>query len=633
MKKLITLCLVLTVFASGIFAQLSSYGFSAYSSTYTPITGTTAPLDYVDNGRTGLLPIGFSFVYDGASYTALEASTNGMVKLGATFLSNNDVSFIRTLVNNPERPILAPLWDDLMVTSLTDLSYQTTGSSPNKIFTLQWALVKWPYANSNASIEFQLKLYEGSNKIEFIYNQLPGITGGAGALIGISAVATGPGNYWCVQSPGASPAVSSTTQTLISTKPANGQVYAFQPLAACSTPLSAGTTVSSENTVCNTTNFNLSVNGASQATGLSYQWQSSTDNNNWQDITGATGIVLATTQTASKYYRRSISCGASTSYSSSVLVSQMATPAITSSGATSFCQGNFVALTSSAATGNQWYNNGTAISGATGPVYNAGTNGNYTVISTVGSCSSSASSPVTITVNPIPAQSTITVTGATTFCQGGSVTLTSSIGSGNQWYLNGTAISGAASASYIANQQGNYTVIVTSNGCSSPASAATVVTVNAIPNAPVISLAGNTFSSSVSSGNQWFRDGVSIPGATGQNYQASSFGSYTSKLTVNSCTSTASNALTFIPTGINSPSLEKNIVITNPVRNELLISYKGNEARFDLVVSDLNGRTIAHSTFNSNYKLNMRSNTPGVYLLRIINRRTGEQLQQLIIKE
>src|SRR5947209_13254755 len=83
--------------------------------------------------------------------------------------------------------------------------------------------------------------------------------------------------------------------------------------------------------------------------------------------------------------------------------------------------------------------------------------GNSTVLATTNACPSAASLATTVTVNQTPATPTITG-GPLTFCQGGSVTLTSSAATGNQWYLNGGAISGATNATYSATASGNYTI-------------------------------------------------------------------------------------------------------------------------------------------------------------------------------
>ncbi|MCW3103576.1 MAG: hypothetical protein JWO09_2016 [Bacteroidetes bacterium] len=64
------------------------------------------------------------------------------------------------------------------------------------------------------------------------------------------------------------------------------------------------------------------------------------------------------------------------------------TPTITQSGST---------LTSSAATGNQWYLNGSPIPGETGQSYSFLSNGNYTVVVTAAGCSSASSAVTSIT--------------------------------------------------------------------------------------------------------------------------------------------------------------------------------------------------------------------------------------------
>ena len=67
--------------------------------------------------------------------------------------------------------------------------------------------------------------------------------------------------------------------------------------------------------------------------------------------------------------------------------------------------------------------------------------------------------------------------------------LTSSSATGNQWYLNGVAIAGATGQIHVTTTNGNYTVVVTANGCASAASAVTNVTNTGIADA----MAGMSF--------------------------------------------------------------------------------------------------------------------------------------------
>ena len=80
-----------------------------------------------------------------------------------------------------------------------------------------------------------------------------------------------------------------------------------------------------------------------------------------------------------------------------------ATPTITPGGPTTFCSGGNVTLTSSSASGNQWYAGGVLIGGATGQQYVASTSGNYTVRVTGGNgCTSASSAQTTVTAQTLP---------------------------------------------------------------------------------------------------------------------------------------------------------------------------------------------------------------------------------------
>jgi len=208
-----------------------------------------------------------------------------------------------------------------------------------------------------------------------------------------------------------------------------------------------------------------------------------------------------------------------------------------------FCSGTVVTLTSSSETGNQWYLNGNPIGGATAQQYHPTVTGDYTATVTANGCTSAPSASTSLTVKPIPAAPTITPAGPTTVCTGGSVTLTSSSASENQWYWNG-GLDGSAQQNN-ATAPGSYTVTVTVDGCTSPPSAPTIVTQSPFP-APRITNATTTtfcaggsvtFTSSSATGNQWNLDGRPIAGAGDQQYTASASGTYTVMTAANGCTS------------------------------------------------------------------------------------------------
>jgi hypothetical protein len=348
-----------------------------------------------------------------------------------------------------------------------------------------------------------------------------------GGQTGQQYVATTSGSYTVVVTAGGCPSA-----------PSAATVVTVNPIPATPTITPGGPT-----TFCTGGSVTLT---SSSATGN--QWYESGN-----PIGGATAQqYVATTSGSYTVIVTASGCPSSPSAATVVTVNPIpATPTVTPGGPTTFCAGGSVTLTSSSATGNQWSLNGNPIGGATAQQYVATLQGSYTVIVTQSGCSSSASAPQVVTVNPAPATPTITPGGPTSFCTGGSVTLTSSSATGNQWSLNGNPIGGETNQQYVATASGNYTVVVTASGCPSAPSAATTVTVNPIPPTPVIGTGGPTtfcaggsvtLTSSSATGNQWSLDGNPIGGATAQQYVATASGSYTVVVTTSGCPSAASAA-------------------------------------------------------------------------------------------
>jgi hypothetical protein len=116
---------------------LSNHILTSSSGTFTELSGAnvqTLAVGNTDDGFYPLAPIGFNFTYSGTVYTQVSASTNGWMRFGS--LANSDLT--NNLTNGGARPLAAPLWDDLEVnpTSST-VSYLTTGTAPNRVFTMQ----------------------------------------------------------------------------------------------------------------------------------------------------------------------------------------------------------------------------------------------------------------------------------------------------------------------------------------------------------------------------------------------------------------------------------------------------------------------------------------------------------------
>ncbi|MFL6246902.1 MAG: carboxypeptidase regulatory-like domain-containing protein [Thermoanaerobaculia bacterium] len=370
-----------------------------------------------------------------------------------------------------------------------------------------------------------------------------------GSVLLTSSSATG--NQWYLNG---NPIGGETNQTYSAT--ATGSYTVVVTASGCPSPPSSATSVIVNPAPATPT---IAPNGPTTfCTGGSVLLTSSSaSGNQWyfngNPIGGETNQTYAATATGSyTVIVTALACPSAPSAATSVTVNPFpATPTITPGGPTTFCAGGSVLLTSSSASGNQWYLNGNPIGGEINQTYSATSTGSYTVVVTASGCANAPSEAVSVIVNPAPAAPTITPGGPTTFCAGGSVLLTSNSPSGNQWYLNGTPIGSETNQTYSATGSGSYTVVATESGCPSPASAAMVVTVNPIPATPVIGTGGPTtfctggsvlLTSSSASGNQWYLNGNPIGGATNQQYSATASGNYTVNVTTSGCASAPSAA-------------------------------------------------------------------------------------------
>jgi hypothetical protein len=119
------------------------------------------------------------------------------------------------------------------------------------------------------------------------------------------------------------------------------------PATACVSPVSGGTSAASSTSVCPNQNFNLSISGQTLASGLTYQWESSTTATGpWTAITGATSLFYTTSQTSDKYYRCVVSCASASSSAPSTAVQVTTLPNLAAGTYTIGSGGTYASFTS-----------------------------------------------------------------------------------------------------------------------------------------------------------------------------------------------------------------------------------------------------------------------------------------------
>lgn len=221
---------------SSVGLEANNYCFSVASRSYNTLTGTNVPTlgASADDVTSAAIPLPFSFNFGGSEYSNVRVSSNGWMSFASTFTISAAQNYTNTAANaNLIRPVLMPLWDDLVCTSIP--KYTTSGTAPNRIFKVEWSGQKWSYGAFGPVISFQIWLYEKSNVIEYIYDRdFWGVSNTAFATIGIYDA---NGKYLTLNNTTASPSASSTEFTLnLNAKPAIGQVYKFTPPPIISYP-------------------------------------------------------------------------------------------------------------------------------------------------------------------------------------------------------------------------------------------------------------------------------------------------------------------------------------------------------------------------------------------------------------
>jgi parallel beta-helix repeat protein len=319
----------------------------------------------------------------------------------------------------------------------------------------------------------------------------------------------------------------------------NDVAAGFQPLpGSCNSPVTNLQLSNTTNVIC----YGASTGSAILSFDNGYQLSYAVNGSAYNPLAGS---PLVLNNLSAGIYEVHVKDGGGNEVMLSFSITQPALPltVLTSaSGATSFCSGESVTLSSAASTGNQWFADGNPINGANNSTYIATASGSYSVVTTNANGCTATSDAIVVTVNPLPTIPVVSSNSSTTFCSGGSTVLSSSAALGNQWYIDGNPINAANISTYTATASGSYHVVTTNeNGCSA-ISAPVVVAVNALPAIPVITASASsictggsaTLTSTAAAGYLW------STGATTQAITVTQAGNYTVTVTnASGCSATS----------------------------------------------------------------------------------------------
>jgi hypothetical protein len=234
----------------------NDYLFSTTTGTYTPLSGGTLLIggttantagSFNDSAVAGPVDIGFNFVFNCVSYTQFTTNAEGMIILGTTTSPSHDDD----LTAAPAYPVIAAWWQHAhtydgggagagcTMTPYIGVAYGVSGTAPNRVLTIDWhtqvaditGALWWAGCGSPMN-NFQMRLYETSNVIEFQYGSMWASSGQPeSGSIGVAAATT---DYMSVTPVGGTSATASSVANNNNVQPditpiTSGTIYRFAP--------------------------------------------------------------------------------------------------------------------------------------------------------------------------------------------------------------------------------------------------------------------------------------------------------------------------------------------------------------------------------------------------------------------
>ncbi len=189
------------------------------SGTYTDLAanGSTIAVANTDDANSAPINIGFTFNYNGTAYTQFVLNTNGFIKLGNIAPANVSTYYIGAqdyssggVFVSGENDIIAPFNMNLIGLPNAEYRISTLGAAGSRTTTIQFKNVRDGFTPQYDNMNFQIKLYETTNNIDFVYGNFVasaspsafvftavGLVGSNGSVIAVQkssvdAWATGP---------------------------------------------------------------------------------------------------------------------------------------------------------------------------------------------------------------------------------------------------------------------------------------------------------------------------------------------------------------------------------------------------------------------------------------------------------
>jgi hypothetical protein len=358
-------------------------------------------------------------------------------------------------------------------------------------------------------------------------------------------------------------------------------------------------------------------------------------------LDAATGLVSPAASTPGTYTVTYSVAGACASSSTQPLVITAPPVATFAYGASAYCLNEATnplpVPASGALLGTFSSTAGLLLNATTGLINLAGSKpGTYTITNTVGASGGCAAvvSTTTLTLSA-PAVATFAYPGGGSYCQGSAAVLPAISGTAGGRFTVSPATglvldSETGVLTLLGSSPGRYSVSYTV-GTTCPATSSQLITVSELPSAPTLTLSGTaatglSLTASPSTGCQFYRNGVLVPGTTGATLlltPGTGNGTYTATATSASGCNSPPSAPVVVAVPLSttaSAAPTKPQLYPNPTLGQTWLVVPPAQATPELWVYDALGQVVQHRllpTTLTPIELNLSHLPPGVYLVRV----------------
>lgn len=412
--------------------------------------------------------------------------------------------------------------------------------------------------------------------------------------------------------------------------------------------------IGEDQTICNAAAPDViaSLTDGTGSGDVSYRWEQSTDGIAWTALQSSAASLSPGILTQTTWFRRitisTLSDVVCESDPTLAVKIEVLKPAAFAGADRDICIGASTVIGTEAVAGStySWTSApGTFVSAEANPTVSPEETTTYTLVETFTETGCTDSHSVVVTVDPIPVP-VITGDAVTGVGGTGAVYTTDEGFSGYAWVISegGEIITGDGTNSirvlWTAAGTHNLTVeYINAGGCGPLTPTSFSVEVTPVPDAAVVSQAGDTLSSSAPEGNQWYRDGVPVEGATGTQFVMDQPGTYYVVVTINGNSSEPSNSITLLPVSISDFEVSHSFdVYPNPSHGQFTIRVSSPKP-VDVNIEVVNSigvqvwkkeKVTVDGTFTATVSLNILPN--GVYTVSIYNRKMSMARKIVIMK-